>query len=628
MKNILIAGLFLFSTLAQGAGRLQNEDFKTLAEITAKGGTAANLLNDTKIYVTANGINNDLNTAITNELIGGGGSSGINVLANAGFEAGGLGSGWSSAGAATTVNSGPNLLYKTTSVIVTPGGAAEGIESYVVNTPTILNGASCKAEIYYKGPASNFELSVYDASNNSLSDGVVLTLKDVTEPQRAVLYFKCPGLGTTMKMRVHSTGAGAVVAFDNAYLGSSDYQLTKEASLYGRIVTPATAGCDWPNTDLAFSVPPQDLTCPVPTTYGEALAPTTRIPAIRFTNLPAGKYRVVATGKFAPSTSLSNQNFYGRFTDGTNTTSIMSLAESSLTSYSSPGAILEGVFEYQAGQANVTISLENRGTVFASTLDIQTVLTDFEIAVYKYPTDFETTINAKCSSLVDCSNTFTATISDTGVVTGEGGTAPDWINGNCSVSGGGLESKTCTVFANVFKTSSPNCTVSANAGGVVFAHLSALTQTSFTVDTVTNAGGVAAAATISCTKAGSDFNSEKDIVGNFKDTVKSTDGLRIEKFRFAGGTATTVCSSSPCTLYRATAGVSTVTRSAAGVYQSVFNAQVFTETPACTFTGSDNVGFVVPTVLSGGTATTLNFATGNLSGSTIDTYFDVMCVGK
>ena len=47
------------------AGKLQNEDFKTQAQITAAGGTIANFLNDTKIYVTAKGLNTTLNAAIT-----------------------------------------------------------------------------------------------------------------------------------------------------------------------------------------------------------------------------------------------------------------------------------------------------------------------------------------------------------------------------------------------------------------------------------------------------------------------------------------------------------------------------------------------------------------------------------
>ena len=56
-------------------GKLQNEDFKTEAELTGAGGAKSQLLNDTKIYVTANSINKTLDDAIIDGDIGGGGGS-------------------------------------------------------------------------------------------------------------------------------------------------------------------------------------------------------------------------------------------------------------------------------------------------------------------------------------------------------------------------------------------------------------------------------------------------------------------------------------------------------------------------------------------------------------------------
>lgn len=49
---------------------LQNEDFKTEAQITGAGGTASQLLNDTKIWVTGNSINKTLDDAIVDGDIG------------------------------------------------------------------------------------------------------------------------------------------------------------------------------------------------------------------------------------------------------------------------------------------------------------------------------------------------------------------------------------------------------------------------------------------------------------------------------------------------------------------------------------------------------------------------------
>lgn len=56
-------------------GKLQKQDFKTETDLVNAGATAADLLNDTQIYVTANTINKTLDDAITDGDIGGGGST-------------------------------------------------------------------------------------------------------------------------------------------------------------------------------------------------------------------------------------------------------------------------------------------------------------------------------------------------------------------------------------------------------------------------------------------------------------------------------------------------------------------------------------------------------------------------
>lgn len=71
--------------------RLQNEDFKSSAQLAAAGATDANLLNDSKIYLTANGLNKRLDQAIVAGDLSGGGGGGsgdgaINYVSNGKFE--------------------------------------------------------------------------------------------------------------------------------------------------------------------------------------------------------------------------------------------------------------------------------------------------------------------------------------------------------------------------------------------------------------------------------------------------------------------------------------------------------------------------------------------------------------
>ena len=63
MKFVFIL-LMLYTADSFSKGRLVNADFKSLAEIQAVSGTALDLLNDTKVYVSSNGINKQLSQAI------------------------------------------------------------------------------------------------------------------------------------------------------------------------------------------------------------------------------------------------------------------------------------------------------------------------------------------------------------------------------------------------------------------------------------------------------------------------------------------------------------------------------------------------------------------------------------
>lgn len=53
-------------------GKLQNEDVKSLAELTGAGGTIDQLINDTKIYVSVLGLNKQLSDAIVDGDLSGG----------------------------------------------------------------------------------------------------------------------------------------------------------------------------------------------------------------------------------------------------------------------------------------------------------------------------------------------------------------------------------------------------------------------------------------------------------------------------------------------------------------------------------------------------------------------------
>lgn len=99
-------------------------------------------------------------------------------------------------------------------------------------------------------------------------------------------------------------------------------------------------------------------------------------------------------------------------------------------------------------------------------------------------------------------NVFSAKISATGVVSDEN---EDFINGNCSISGGASEAKSCTFNTGKFLVA-PNCTAISISGGVIFANLTANpTTTTVVISTANNAGGSAQGVNLVCTRSGSDF---------------------------------------------------------------------------------------------------------------------------
>ena len=117
--------------------KIQDSDIKSAADLISAGGTAAQLPNDTKVYVTANSLNKTLYQAITDGDLSGGGTS---TLASPVFHDYGSGSGTynlpyhfvitsgsATVGATYTNNSVTFTVYKTVSsatrIVLTGSGA-------------------------------------------------------------------------------------------------------------------------------------------------------------------------------------------------------------------------------------------------------------------------------------------------------------------------------------------------------------------------------------------------------------------------------------------------------------------------------------------------------------------------
>lgn len=76
MKFLFIFLFVITGLSAFGAGKIQNEDVKSAAELISAGSDASHLINDDKVWVKANSINQTLNAAILAGSLGGGGGGG------------------------------------------------------------------------------------------------------------------------------------------------------------------------------------------------------------------------------------------------------------------------------------------------------------------------------------------------------------------------------------------------------------------------------------------------------------------------------------------------------------------------------------------------------------------------
>ena len=144
----------LIATVALATGKIQNEDVKTLTELQAAGGTTAQLINDTKIYVTANNVNTQLSTAIANGVIGGGGGNGTNYLSNSSFENGNAS--WTNTNSTPTTDS-TNYTDLTHSELMTLSSQLGNIYQDVTPT-TQLSGVNMQAICYIKTALTGVQL--------------------------------------------------------------------------------------------------------------------------------------------------------------------------------------------------------------------------------------------------------------------------------------------------------------------------------------------------------------------------------------------------------------------------------------------------------------------------------------
>lgn len=231
--------------------KIQNDDVKSLAQLTGAGGSASQLINDTKIYVTAKGLNKQLSQAIVDEDLGGGGQGGINYIDNNDFEIDASGwsitkntyasaipdSGFVSGGTSNTIVRsissplrssasglytlaalGNQLIYNFTIDAADKGKVLQGSFDY-----SIASGAFSDDSV---------TVWVFDVTNSKFIQPTPYLLKNHSLPaERFPFEFQASIDSVSYRLVIHQAAAStAAIKFDNVSVGP-------QAKLYGSVVT-------------------------------------------------------------------------------------------------------------------------------------------------------------------------------------------------------------------------------------------------------------------------------------------------------------------------------------------------------------------------------------------------------
>ena len=221
---------------------------------------------------------------------------GQNLAVNPNFETGKTG--WKNTGGTFAIVTSTNVLEGKQSGSFLASSTGQFLETNPYTVPQGLYGENCMASFKYKGGDANLYLTVMNGSSTEIiPTNARATLSVATNQVTAKVYFTCPSSGQ-IKFRVVSTAAAAIAYLDNAELGKSDAAPVKQAQMFGTARWPQAAACAWPLNGTgvglggSFLTPTVDNDCSNPSTTGNALAPLTKVPNIRFANAPAGTYKV------------------------------------------------------------------------------------------------------------------------------------------------------------------------------------------------------------------------------------------------------------------------------------------------------------------------------------------------
>ena len=229
-----------------------------------------------------------------------------------------------------------------------------------------------------------------------------------------------------------------------------------------------------------------------------------------------------------------------------------------------------------------------------------------------------------CANTLECTDTFSADVSSTGVVSNEN---VNWINGNAVVTSTSVYTST---LVSGLATVGMNCVATASSGASVITNMSTSgTTVQYAILNSNTTANQAAGHKIICQKQGADYigKTAKAVASDQNVRSVGSTGVDIQSVYFGGNaTCSTACTTSPCTICNSVGGkITSVTRLSLGTY--LINGIDGTKYN-CSGTGVTNIYAGHAQLRASSSSSYALMQIGNAAGSPTDSnYNSVTCLG-
>jgi hypothetical protein len=536
-------------------------------------------------------------------------------------------------------------------------GAAGNVAWTLKPHENFLTGQNCEFKGLYTGGGGTWTAEIFDGTNIISST----SLPAVTQVTPFSVIFPCGSGSPTRTVRFRTTASAPQLNVDQLYYGvvTRIGQFSAPTLYMGGMENAGASSCAYienSSTGLSnFVALGTGTSCAAWTVenaasrYGTISAQGTNDHRLVYTNMAPGSYQFVLTGAWVVNNATQGQCIF-RLSDGTNSYSPQTMSASTSTSNVFPSLVFS-VNVTSAGTRTFTVQAADNHANSCDWFNGANYNASWKI--YRFPAQGEPTAAISADQTDYGWTAYTPTFTGFGTVT----VSSCWhsrVSQNlllqCNFTAG-------TPTAVEARLSLPNnlvidptvipalATVGrgarnvSNAESQVILAEPSVSYVTFGVgasgvtalgkqlgNVVVAAGNVYSFTAVVPIQGWAQNQRAPTLIGSV--TSGSVGAERIERVYVAGATETTACTGSPCTLYRNSGAVSSVTRGGTGSYSVNFNAGTFSSTPVCVCMTGSISGALGCLKSVGGTfnSTRYDISTSS-SGALVDYPFEIICMG-